>query len=273
MEGVASASKHPGGLAGHHDLLLLTGLLVSGGTAGTSSALSPLIAAVPKLLDNTVPSAVSDATRLGAIDPDTSLTLIAPPDPRPPGPASDQYVQEEYTQGSPLFHHFLTPSAFASFYGATTTHVNAVVATLRNLGFTVAAPAANRLYVEFTGPAALVEQTFGTVIDRLRLPAALSSVANTAAALANSVTTFTANVTNLTLPASLSDLVSGLVGLNSLDTPHDNLALPTAAARAKEATLLPTLPTLPETGLDGGLAPCVAAIAGAGYTAPHLAQA
>ncbi len=249
--------------------LALTGTLAgatasSNGTAAPN-ALASLVAAVPKLLDGTVPQVVASATRLGAIDPSTPLTLIAPLT-LDHQRQLDQYVQAEYTPGSPTFHQFLSPSGFASYFGATTAHIGAVVATLRQLGFSVAAPAANHLFVEFTGPASLVEQTFSTVIERLRLPQAVASLTATR-------TSFTANVTDLTLPASLSRLISGVIGLNSLDLPQDNLALPTAAARTEEAALLPTLPTVPETGLDGGSAPCAAAIAGLGYTAPQLAKA
>jgi kumamolisin len=237
--------------------LALSGLATSAileAPASTAGATNPLAAAVPKLLANTIPSVISTATRLGAVAPSTAMTVIAPLALSHTNQLNS-YVQAEYTAGSPTYHQFLNPTGFANYFGATTARVNAVTHALDALGFTVAPVAANRLYVKFTGPAALIEQTFSTVIDRLRLPGALS--------------TFTANITNLTLPASLSNLVTGLIGLNSLDTPHDNLAFPTAAVRAQEQTL----PTLPETGLDGGSAPCLAAIAGAGYTAPQLAKA
>jgi kumamolisin len=258
--------------------LALTGSLAAAAittadSAGTApSPVAALVATVPKLLTATVPDVVASATRLGAIDPTEPLTLIAPLT-LDHQRQLDQYVQAEYTPGSPTFHQFLTPSGFASYFGATTAHLNAVTATLRHLGFTVAAPAANHLFVEFSGPASLVEQTFSTVIDRLRLPQTAAALTTAATNAVTQLTTFTANVTDLTIPASLSRLISGLVGLNSLDLPHDNLALPTTAALAKETTLVPTLPTLPETGLDGGSAPCPAAIAGLGYTAPQLAQA
>ncbi len=249
--------------------LSLTGVLAASSDAATSTT-PGLLAAVPKLLANTVPSIVADATRLGAIAPSTPLTLIAPLT-LDHQAQLDQYVQAEYTQGSPTYHQFLNPTGFANYFGATTAQVSTVTATLRNLGFTVAAPVANRLYVEFTGAASLVEQTFSTVIDRLQLPPGLQSLATGVTNTLNAVTTFTANVTNVTLPASLSQLVTGLIGLNSLSTPHDNLELPTPQARAKAATL-PTH-ALPDTGIDGGVAPCLGAIAGAGYTAPQLALA
>jgi hypothetical protein len=246
--------------------LATTGVIASAASAGPSTS-TALLSAVPQLLDHTIPAVVANATRLGAIDPSTPLTLIAPLT-LDHQRQLDQYVQAEYTPGNPDFHQFLNQTGFANYFGATTAHVNAVVSVLHNLGFSVAAPAANRLYVEFTGAASLVEQTFSTLIDRLSLPPALGSLATN---LTSAVTTFTANVTNLTLPAGLAHLVSGVIGLNSLDVPHSNLSFPTAQARARAATL-PQI-ALPDTGVNGGLAPCLGAITGAGYTAPQLAAA
>jgi hypothetical protein len=238
--------------------LALSGLLASGAVLGTpastSGASDPLLSGVSTLLTNTVPAVVDGALRLGQVAPSTTLTLVAPLALSHQSQLAS-YVSAEYTPGSSTYHQFMSPSGFASYFGASTARISAVTRVLDGLGFSVAPVAANHLYVKFAGPAALIDQTFSTVLDRLRLPATL--------------TDFTANVTNLTLPPSLSSLITGLIGLNSLDTPHDNLVFPSAAARAKAQTL----PTIPETGLDGGSAPCLAAIAGAGYTAPQLAKA
>jgi hypothetical protein len=248
--------------------LALTGLAASSPAANSASAgtattpLNSLTAAVPRLLSDTIPSVVGTATRLGPVAPDTPFTLIAPLTLEHQNQL-DAYLKAEYTPGSPTYHQFLDPNGFARFFGASTAHVNAVTRVLSHLGFSVAPVTANHLYVEFTGPAALIERTFSTVIDRLRLPALNASLTQPLDNL------FTANVTNLTLPASLSTLVSGLIGLNSLDVPHGSLEFPTKAALAKDVTL----PKLPIVGVDGGATPCAAAVAGVGYTAPQLAEA
>jgi len=223
----------------------------------TAVSISPSLApALPKLLANTVPSVVNSAVTLGAVAENLPLTVIAPLTLAHQAQLTE-YVAGEYSTTSPNYHHFLTPKAFADYFGATAAHVDAVTHTLASLGFAVAPVAVNRLYVKFSGTAGQIEKTFGTVIDRLRLPGSLS--------------TFTANVTDLTLPASLSGLISGLIGLNSLAVPHDSLEYPSAAALARDRASV--LTTVPETGLDGGAAPCAGAIAGAGYTAPQLAIA
>jgi pseudomonalisin len=149
--------------------LALSGVVLSAvaeAPASTAGATNPLVAAVPKLLTNTIPSVISTATRLGAIAPSTAMTVIAPLELSHTNQLNS-YVQAEYTPGSPTYHQFLSPTGFANYFGATTARVNAVTHTLDALGFTVAPVAANRLYVKFTGPAALIEQTFSTVIDRL----------------------------------------------------------------------------------------------------------
>ncbi len=244
-------------------MALCTTAAVAGGlgldqtpSVATPSALAP----VAKLLEGTVPSVVAAATRLGPLAPTTTMTVVAPLT-LPHQAALTSYLTAEYTKGSPTYHQFLNPLGFTAYFGATTAHVNAVTRVLDQLGFKVAPVASNHLFVEFSGTAGLIERTFTTVIDRLRLPAAL--------------TTFVSNVTDLTLPPALSGLVSGLVGLDSLAVPQDNLAFPTTAARAAAAQAAATgaLPAVPDTGIDGGSAPCVAQIAGAGYTAPELARA
>jgi hypothetical protein len=246
-------------------MALCTSAAVAGGLgvdqAPSLSATPPVLAPVAKLLEGTVPSVVAAATKLGALAPSSTMTVVAPLT-LPHRAALTDYLSAEYTKGSPTYHQFLNPQGFTAYFGASTAHVNTVTRVLDALGFNVAPVAANHLYVEFSGPAGLIERTFNTVIDRLRLPAAL--------------TTFVSNVTDLTLPPALSGLVSGLVGLDSLAVPQDNLAFPTAAARAAVGTAAAAgaLPTaIPDTGIDGGSAPCVAQIAGAGYTAPELARA
>jgi hypothetical protein len=228
---------------------------LSGGAA--APALAPARPQLlPQLLRNTIPSVVESAVKLGAVAVSTPLTVIAPLTLSHQA-ALTSYIDAEYTPASPDYHHFLTPAAFADDYAAPTTQVGEVTHTLSSLGFDVAPVAVNRLYVKFSGTAGLIEQTFGTVIDRLRLPGDLS--------------TFTSNVTDLTLPAALHGLVTGLIGLNSLDVPRDNLAYPTVAALARDHSS--AVPSLPDVGVDGGITPCLAAIAGAGYTAPQLAEA
>ncbi|HEY1827312.1 MAG TPA: S53 family peptidase [Acidimicrobiales bacterium] len=231
-----------------------------------SSTLAALTAPAAKLLDNTIPAVVDDATRLGAVDPGTPLTVVLPLQLAHQSQL-DSYVQSEYTPGSASYHRFLSADGFANLFGASTSRLNAVSSILHGLGFSVVAPAANHLYVEATGTVGLIERTFDTVIDTLRLPATLSALGTTIDGTVNSL--FTANITNLTLPATLANLVTGVEGLDSLNVPHPNIALPTAAA----TTLDHTVPLLPEHGVDGGSSPCAAAIAGVGYTAPQLANA
>src|SRR5580658_3073133 len=111
---------------------------LAGPTAEASSTTSSVLptATLPQVLKNTVPEIVAAATKLGAIASSTPLTVIAPLT-LPHQSAMTSYVNSEYTRSSPNFHHFLTPSAFADYFGATTAHVRSVTQTLSSLGFAV----------------------------------------------------------------------------------------------------------------------------------------
>lgn len=78
---------------------------------------------------------------------------------------------------------------------------------------------------------------------------------------------FYANTRDITLPASLSRLVSGVVGLDSAGTPEPQLQRPSL----KRLQAHPNLGT--PSGVDGGATPCAQADLGGGYTAPDLATA
>ena len=206
-------------------LLAAAGAQLPATFAGSDTSASPAaVQAVAQILHDTVPAVVADATNLGAVNPSTPMTLIAPLALSHPDELAS-YVNGEYTAGSANYHQFLSPAGFAAFFGASGAHVTAATQALSTLGFTVAPAAANHLYLKISGTVGLVEQVFSTTIDTLRLPTSLAS-------LGGASRTFTANVTNVVLPAALDGLVTGLIGLDSLDVPHSNLAVPTPQARA-----------------------------------------
>jgi kumamolisin len=84
--------------------------------------------------------------------------------------------------------------------------------------------------------------------------------------------TFFANLKNITLPHALVGAVTGVVGLDDAARPQSQLESAVShtghATTAKAAT-----PALGPIAQSGGASPCVAALAGAGYTAPQLASA
>jgi hypothetical protein len=217
--------------------------------AATSDSASTSSSLVPRVLANTVPRALADARELGQLASTERISLDLPLV-LPHEAALDAYVAGEYTPGNPDYHKFLTPAQFGSEFGAPATEVTAATNALHALGLTTAAPSANRLFVSVSGTVATVERTFAVHLANFEL---------------GSLPAFYANTGDITLPASLSRVVSGVVGLDSAGTPQPQLQRPSL----KELREHPNLGT--PSGVDGGATPCAAADASGGYTAPDLA--
>jgi kumamolisin len=217
--------------------------------AGTSSATPNTASLVPRVLANTVPSVLADARELGQLAPAKRVSLALPlmlPHPQ----ALNSYVAGEYTPGNPGYHRFLTPAQFGRQFGAPASEITAATSALRALGLNATTTAPNHLYVSATGTVATVEQAFKVSLADFKL---------------GSLPSFYANTANVTLPASLSRLVSGVVGLDSAGTPEPQLQRPTL----KELRARPNLGS--PNGVSGGATPCAQADLGGGYTAPDLA--
>jgi kumamolisin len=218
--------------------------------APTVTAASPIGPHPLRTLLHTVPKLVRSATDLGALNPLRTLHVILPlrlPSER----AIEKYVEAVYEPTSPHFHDFLSPEEFGQRFGAPLAQIGAVTHTLEQLGLRVTAPAANRLFVEASGPVALLQSVFGTTLHSFKLPGR----------------SFYANVRDIRLPAALGRGVTGVIGL-------DDVARPAQKVRAADPASRPAAaPELGPIGQNGGATPCPAAIAGIGYTAPQLATA
>ena len=217
--------------------------------AATSDSASTASSLVPRVLANTVPRVLADAHELGQLASTERISLDLPLV-IPHEAALDAYVAGEYTPGNPDYHKFLTPAQFGREFGAPATEVTAATNALHALGLTTAAPSANRLFVSVSGTVATVERTFAVHLANFEL---------------GSLPAFYANTGDITLPASLSRIVSGVVGLDSAGTPQPQLQRPSL----NELREHPNLGT--PSGVDGGATPCGQAALGGGYTAPDLA--
>jgi kumamolisin len=223
---------------------------VAAGRASSERPPGPVIGAVTRVLANTVPALVHAAEDLGPIKPLTSMHVALPlalPDPG----ALNRLVADQYRAGNRNFHRFLTPAEFGVRFGAPPAEVAGVAAVLNRLGLHVAAPDPNRLFVNASGPADLLEGIFGTTIDRFHL----------------GTKSFFANTADIELPESLVGAVTGVIGLDNGDRPQPQVSVPGGTTGSS------VTPQLGPLGVDGGVTPCPAAIAGVGYTAPQLATA
>jgi kumamolisin len=219
--------------------------------AGTSGAASNPTSSVPRVLANTVPGVLADAHELGTLAPAERISLDLPLV-LPHAAALNAYVAGEYTPGNPDYHRFLTPAQFGQQFGAPATEITAATNALRALGLKTSTPSPNHLYVNATGTVAAIEQAFKVSLASFKL---------------GSLPSFYANTDDITLPASLSRIVSGVVGLDSAGTPQPQLQRPSR----NQLSAHPNLGSA--SGVDGGATPCTQADLGGGYTAPDLATA
>lgn len=220
----------------------------------TSAGAAPALPGIggggaPTVLTGTVSRVLGSLPRIGLTDPLRRIHLdaeLALPD----RAGLDAFVTSVSQPGSASFHQFVDPAAFGHRFGASQAAVDRVTEALTSLGFSVSPVSANHLMVGFDGSVGLAERVFAVQLADVRLP--------------DGSTAF-ANLDNIRLPASLSGLVTGIVGLDSLAKPRAQLATATPHGA--------TLPATTPAAVGGGASPCVAATAGGGYTAPDLATA
>jgi subtilase family serine protease len=121
---------------------------------------------------------------------------------QPTDPAGlDHFLQDLFTPGSPWYHHYLTPAAFASRFAPAPHQVQQVVSFLQSQGIDVQSIASNRLLIDATTTVGRAEQAFHVHINEYifanhlfyanaqapALPAALQSVIRSIGGLDDSV--------------------------------------------------------------------------------------
>lgn len=157
------------------------------------------------------------------------------------------YAQAVATPGSGAFHDYLTVAQFARRFGPGAAQVNAVRAALAAKGLQPGAVSANGLSISVAAPAARLASAFSTSFERYTLPSGRTAFANTAAPA---------------VPSDVAGAVQGVLGLDTLTTPHPaGLVRVDRAPRATRGHVL-----------TGGPQGCAAASAG-GYTADRIASA
>ncbi|HZU72079.1 MAG TPA: S53 family peptidase [Acidimicrobiales bacterium] len=191
--------------------------------------------AAPHLPRNAVETgSVGDSTPL-----DLTLTLASAD---PTGLAS--MATQVSDPGSPLYHHFLSTSAFAARFGATAATVSKVRAELRSMGLTPGALAPNHLSIEARATAGVATRAFHT-----RLRAATVSGAGVAGARA-----LYANVSAPTLPSGVTDVL-GLDNLTRAHTESVSGSYASAAGAVTGAATGHVSTTVPVSACPSALSP------------------
>ena len=122
-------------------------------------------------------------------------------------------VKEVSDPGSAQFHHYLTLKTWVARYAPSAASITKAEAWLHSEGFSIGALPKDRLFIPASGSAAKVEKAFGVTLSYYKV---------------NGHTVRLANGT-LSIPSSLSGVVSGAVGVNEEIATTDlsqNLAAP-----------------------------------------------
>jgi uncharacterized protein (TIGR03437 family) len=163
------------------------------------AAASGLRAQVVPLSGNLRPAILrqNDAGRVDGDFPIPAMTLFLKPS---TGQQADlrQLLADQQNPASPQYHRWLTPQQFADRFGLSLDDSAAAADWLRSQGFAVGRIAHSRTWIAFSGTARQVEGALHTEIHRYLL---------------NGKTHF-ANATELSIPASLANLISGVDGLD-----------------------------------------------------------
>ena len=143
------------------------------------------------------------ALSVGHYNPNQSLRLAL--NLQPPHLAEeDQFIKELVTKGSPNFHKFLTQDQWNARFAPSVENEEAVVNWAQSVGLTVTKRYPNRLLVDVEGAAGTIEKAFGVTINNYQM---------------GDETDFS-NDRDPVIPASLSGILSGIAGLNSIERVH-----------------------------------------------------
>ncbi len=180
-------------------VLLTSGLTLAGTTGAAAASPHPSVAVLgqstaPFTAHSRVISDVAGSQRL------TIQVWL-----KPRLAAAQSYATAVSTPGTGLYHHYLSPDAYAARFGATAKTASAVEKWLRGQGFTDVRASGQRAYVRATGTVSAIDAALHTT---LKLYASSTSVNAGPYQLR-------ANSTPVKVPAALAPNVLGVTGLDN----------------------------------------------------------
>ncbi|HEY2654304.1 MAG TPA: protease pro-enzyme activation domain-containing protein, partial [Solirubrobacteraceae bacterium] len=211
------------------------------------SALPAMARAPRHVRVGTAPRHPAGSRTIGPLAAKTRLSALVSLKPSDPS-ALAAYAQAVSTPGSSIYHQHLTVAEFRQQFAPTQTQIQSVESALRASGLRPGSVSANGLLIHVSARAGAFAHAFSTRFQRVKLRAGRTAYANTSAPQ---------------LPATVSGYVRGVIGLDSLITPHP---LGLASERGSVVT-----PHAEANVATGGPQPCTAA--GNGNTADKIASA
>lgn len=109
-----------------------------------------------------------------------------------------QLLQQQQDPASPNYHQWLTPEQYADRFGASTADVAQITAWAQSQGLQVTSIARSRTFISFSATAQQAQNAFHTAIHRYGVNGRMHF----------------SNAAEPQIPAALSDVVAGVLGLN-----------------------------------------------------------
>ena len=165
--------------------------------SASPEGLATLVGHTPRqVLDGT-------AMRVSHYNPEQKLRLALAV--RRPHPAEEeQFLTELQTIGSPNFHQFLSAEEWIARFGPSVDDEQKIVDWATSQGLTVTNRFANRLLVDVEAPAGVIENALGVTINNYQVGGEVDF----------------ANDRDPQIPAHLSGILNGVLGLNSIVRAH-----------------------------------------------------
>jgi hypothetical protein len=187
-------------------------------------------------LTGTTPAAVRTARDLGAVEGDHSLQrmiLVLKPGAEQQA-ALNRLTEDLHNVNSPGFHHWLTPEQYAAQFGPSDEDLAKVKVWLQSQGLNATAIGRGRQWIEFSGSVQQVNSAFATSMHHFEIKG----------------TTHLANSSDISIPAALSPVVSGVLSLNDFRR-QPALSKITTVKRSSEGKLAPVNPQFTSTDGNG----------------------
>jgi hypothetical protein len=204
------------------------------------------------------PAVPAGASLRGQLAPSTRLHVAITLQPRRPAALAD-YARSVSTPGSSVYHRYLTPTQFASQFGATPAEVRSVRESLQAHGLRPGPASAGSLSIPVSATAAQLQRAFSISLRRLSLPGRRTAVA------ANAAPAFDTRA---------AGIVQSVVGLNTASAPRPLLQRTLAQRPSLSAG---SGPLARPSVVTGGPQPCAAARTAApgqsAYTTDQIASA